>query len=53
VQEFSSAGAFIAAFGSEGSSNGQLSSPKGIAVGPTGKIFIADSGNNRVEEWAP
>ncbi len=53
VQEFSPAGAFIATFGSAGSGSGQLQNPRGVAVGPTGKIFIADTGNNRIEEWAP
>ena len=53
VQEFNDAGAFITAFASVGSGSRQLQSPTGIAVGPSGKIFIADTGNNRVEEWAP
>ena len=53
VQEFSPAGAFITAFGSQGSGAGQLQSPRGIAVGATGQIFIADTGNLRVEQWAP
>jgi len=53
VQEFSSAGSFITAFGSAGSGSGQFSDPKGVAVGSTGTVFVADSRNNRVEEWAP
>ena len=53
MQEFSSAGSFITAFGSAGSGSGQFSDPKGVAVGSTGTVFVADSRNNRVEEWAP
>ncbi len=52
VQQFSPSGAFIAAFGSEGHGAGQLSQPKGIAVSSTGAIMIADTANNRIEQWS-
>ncbi len=51
VQEFSAEGAFITAFGASGVGSGQLAGPRGIAVGSSGAIFIADSGNQRIEEW--
>jgi tripartite motif-containing protein 71 len=51
VQEFSSSGSFIAAFGSGGSGAGQFSFPKAVAVGSSGRFFVADSANNRIEEW--
>ena len=53
MQEFSPAGAFITTFGSVGSGAGQLQSPRGIAVSASGQILVADTGNNRVEQWAP
>ena len=34
-------------FGSEGSGAGQFSAPEGVAVGSSGTVFIADTGNNR------
>jgi DNA-binding beta-propeller fold protein YncE len=51
VQEFSPAGAFLAAFGSGGSGNGQFAGPRGVAVNSSGTLYVADSGNNRIEEW--
>jgi DNA-binding beta-propeller fold protein YncE len=51
VQEFSPAGAFIATFGSQGSGPGQFSAPKGVAVSSAGRFFVADTQNNRIEEW--
>jgi NHL repeat-containing protein len=35
-------------FGSCGSGTGQFSNPKGIWIDSSGKIYVADSGNNRV-----
>ena len=51
VQVFSAAGGFIAAFGSGGSGAGQLSRPEGVSVNSAGAIFVADTGNKRVQEW--
>jgi DNA-binding beta-propeller fold protein YncE len=51
VQKFSPEGSFIVTFGSPGSGVGQFSSPEGIAVGSSGTIYVADSGNHRVQEW--
>jgi DNA-binding beta-propeller fold protein YncE len=42
-----------ASFGSEGEAAGQLSAPAGIAVAPSGSVFVADSGNNRVSVFGP
>jgi NHL repeat len=38
--------------GSTGSGSGQLSEPRGIAVGPENSILVADSANRRVAKWA-
>jgi Tol biopolymer transport system component len=41
-------------FGSSGTGNGQFKSPEGLAVNGTassGFIFVADSGNNRIQIW--
>ncbi|HET6445813.1 MAG TPA: flippase activity-associated protein Agl23 [candidate division Zixibacteria bacterium] len=36
-------------FGSLGSGEGQLDTPRNVAVGPEGKLYVADSGNNRIQ----
>jgi NHL repeat-containing protein len=39
-------------FGAPGSGNGQLSSPRGVAVNDeSGDVYVIDQGNNRVEEF--
>lgn len=32
---------------------GTLNTPTGLAIGPNGDLFVADTGNNRVLEYAP
>ena len=36
-------------FGSKGTGNGQFATPYGVTVGRSGKIYVADSGNNRIQ----
>lgn len=51
VQEFTSAGKFIAAYGSKGSGNGQFVDPDGLAINQsTGNVYVGDCGNSRIEE---
>jgi RHS repeat-associated protein len=38
-------------FGTSGSGNGQLSAPEGVTVDASGNAWVADTGNNRVEEF--
>ena len=53
MQEFSTAGAYLAQFGSSGSGNGQFHGLGGIASDPTtGNLYVSDLGNNRVQEFS-
>ncbi|HEY5195238.1 MAG TPA: 6-bladed beta-propeller [Solirubrobacteraceae bacterium] len=51
IEEFSSAGTFIAAYGKYGSGNGEFEDPQGIDINQsTSDVYVADAGNNRIEE---
>ena len=42
-------GKFLCTFGCRGSDRGQFSSPSGLCIGPDGRIYVADYGNNRIQ----
>jgi tripartite motif-containing protein 71 len=44
-------GGRTSAFGSFGSGNGQLNSPRDIAIDGAANIYVADAGNNRVQKF--
>ena len=49
---YASSGKVVAGTGTAGSGLTQLSNPRGIALDAKGDLFVADTGNNRVEEFA-
>jgi secreted PhoX family phosphatase len=63
VQQFTSGGSWMQTIPSSGcgnvspagctasATNGQFSSPKGVAFDSSGNVWVADSGNNRIEEF--
>jgi DNA-binding beta-propeller fold protein YncE len=53
IQEFDATGNFVRWWGSEGSGDGQFSTPNGVAVDGTGQVYVADSGNNRIVRVQP
>jgi hypothetical protein len=53
VEEFSASGTYLSKFGTEGTGNGELKAPTYIAVTGGGNVLVADSGNERLEEWGP
>jgi NHL repeat len=46
------AAALGSTFGGEGSDAGQLNTPRGVAVDSSGNVYVADSGNRRIEEFS-
>lgn len=48
VQVYNRFGAFIRQWGSSGTAAGQFVEPEDIAVGSDGRVYVADSGSNRV-----
>jgi len=53
VQEFTATGEYLVTTGSSGSGAGQFKGPKGMAVATNGDLYVADTGNNRVDEFVP
>ena len=42
----------LAKWGSSGSGEGQLASPRGIAVDGSGNVYVVDAGNNRIQVFS-
>jgi hypothetical protein len=42
---------YVSQWGSYGSGNGQLSSPRGIAVDSSGNVYVADFNNDRIQKF--
>ena len=41
----------VGVFGGLGSGNGQFNSPRGVAVAPDGTVWVADAGNDRIQQF--
>lgn len=42
---------YFTQWGSFGSGNGQFSNPVGLATGAFGEVFVADTGNDRIQKF--
>ena len=49
ILRFSKDGKFMNAWGKEGTGPGEFNVPHGIAMDSTGRLFVADRGNNRIQ----
>jgi hypothetical protein len=49
VKKYDQNGNFITSFGGKGSGDGQFNYVNGLAIGKSGKIYVADAGNNRIQ----
>jgi DNA-binding beta-propeller fold protein YncE len=52
IQKFDAKGKFLLTFGTEVFGNGQFSIPFGIAVDSTSNLYVADTGNSRMQVFA-
>jgi DNA-binding beta-propeller fold protein YncE len=53
IKVFNRQGKFLFSFGRKGSRNGELLFPLGIGIDGSGKVYIADSGNHRIQVFTP
>ena len=51
IQKFDEDGNFITKWGASGIGDGQFNSPHGVAVSTTGDVYVADSGNDRIQNF--
>jgi hypothetical protein len=42
---------FLLQWGSVGSGNGQFGYPRGVAIDPSGNVYVADTGNDRIQKF--
>lgn len=53
VIHFNSAGGYRGEWGSKGTRTGRFDEPVGIVCGPDGNIYVADTGNKRIQVFEP
>ena len=51
VTRFTSAGAFVMSWGTQGSAQGQFNEPIGVAVDATGDVYVTEFANHRVQKF--
>jgi sugar lactone lactonase YvrE len=51
IKKFTSEGTRISSFGKYGTGNGEFNHPRSIAVDNDGNIYVADTGNHRIQKF--
>ena len=44
---------YLTQWGTPGSGNGQFNGPEGVAVDAGGNVYVADTGNDRIQKFGP
>lgn len=52
VRQYDATGAFVRAWGRRGDGPGRFVHPEGLAAGGRGRLYVADTGNDRIEQFA-
>ena len=52
VQELTASGGCVTWWGTAGSNDGQMQWPEGVVATPGGRVYVADSGNHRIQVFA-
>ena len=53
IQKFDNEGNFITKWGTEGTGDGEFRDPNGITIDSGGNVYVADSGNDRIQKFSP
>ena len=53
IHMLTTGGEFIGTFGEKGSGIGQFNGPRDVKISPDGKVYVADTFNNRVQVFTP
>ncbi len=51
MQKFTGEGSFVTKWGSFGTGEGQFTRPYALRAGANGLVFVADSGNHRIQKF--
>ena len=51
LSAYTTDGAPVGSWGGQGSGDGQFVQPTGVCADATGRIFVADTGNSRIQVW--
>ena len=50
-EKYDKDGKFLAQFGSVGTDEGRFNEPVGLAIDPSGNIYVADTWNQRIQKF--
>lgn len=53
IHRYTDSGAALASWGERGDLAGQMAWPRGVAVGPDGAVYVADTDNERIQKFSP